>query len=197
MKRRLVGSVLVVLVAVGASAGALAGGSASAQPDCAPSSAAPIATPAVPLETPVPSNALGEALLPDATADHTIGDTILLSGGEYAGDQANFTVLEAIRRSERDPSGAPQYAFLVEIEGLDPATLPYNSLNFALFDDQNFEYQALDGWQQPELTYGDLGHGRKVRGWLTFIGPEGSQYLELEYAPITALEAAYVRVRLP
>lgn len=139
----------------------------------------------------------GLALLPDESAEHTIGDTILLSGGELMGDQATLTVLEAARLAEPDSSGAPRYAFLVEIEGRDPENLPYNALDFAMFDDQNFEYQTQEGGPQPEITYGDLARGRKVRGWLTFIGPEESGYLELEYAPILALESAYVRVRLP
>jgi uncharacterized protein DUF4352 len=161
---------------------------------CTPASV--LSTPSASV-TPDAGSAPGDALLPDASADHTIADTILLSGGELMGDQANLTVLEAVRLAEPDPNGAPQYAFLVEIEGLDAETLPYNLRDFALFDDQGFEYQALNGAQQPEITYGDLAPGRKVKGWLTFPGPSESAYLELEYAPAMALEPAYVRVRLP
>jgi hypothetical protein len=144
-----------------------------------------------------PASAEGQALLPDESAEHTIGDTILLSGGEFVGDQATFTVLEAVRLAEPDSSGAPRYAFLVEIEGRDPNTVHYNALQFTVFDDQNFAYEARDGGPQPEINYGDLPHGRKVRGWLTFLGPEESAYLELEFAPIAAMEPAYVRVLLP
>lgn len=53
------------------------------------------------------------------------------------------------------------------------------------------------GPQQPEITYGDLPPGRKVGGWLTFLGPDQSTHLELEYAPTMALQPAYVRVLLP
>jgi hypothetical protein len=172
--------------------------SPSVGPGSTPASSAPVISPVI--GAPSASNvasAPGEALLPDPSAEHTLGDAILLSGGDYAGDQANLTVLEAVRLAEPDPSGAPRYAFLVEIEGRDPETLPYNALHFALFDDQNFKYDALDGVQQPELTYGDLAFGRKVRGWLTFLGPAESAFLELEYGPILALEPAHVRVLLP
>ena len=163
-----------------------------------PTAGAPAVSPVIGgPSAPGAGSAQGVALLPDPSAEHTIGDTILLSGGEFAGDQANLTVLEAVRLAEPDPSGAPRYAFLVEIEGRDAETLPYNSLHFALFDDQNFKYDALDGVQQPELTYGDLALGRKVRGWLTFPGPARSAFLELEYGPISALEPAHVRVLLP
>ncbi|MBA2555777.1 MAG: DUF4352 domain-containing protein [Chloroflexi bacterium] len=103
-------------------------------------------------------------------------------------------MLEAVRLGDRDASGNPQYAFLVEIEGLDDNALHYNTLHFSLYDDQTFKYEAYaDGGRRPELTFGDLAPGRKVKGWLTFLGPEQSAYLELEYSPITALEPAYVR----
>ena len=149
---------------------------------------------------PEPSRGEGDVtLLPDPSAEHTLGDTVTLSGiPDLVGDQANLTVLDAIRRARPDASGAQQYAFLVEIEGLDPDTLPYNLREFALFDDQSFAYQPLhEDQQQPGLEFGDLARGRKVRGWLTFVGPEQSEYLELEYAPTMALEPAYVRVLLP
>ena len=144
-----------------------------------------------------PASAEGQALLPDESAEHTIGDTILLSGGEFVGDQATFTVLEAVRLAEADASGAPRYAWLVEIEGRDPNTVHYNVLQFTMFDDQNFAYEARDRGPQPAINFGDLQHGRRVRGWLTFLGPEQSAHLELEWAPIMAMEPAYVRVRLP
>jgi hypothetical protein len=184
-------AVLALVIGAGCSSPQVGPGSTSSSgaPGVSPVNGAPLAT--------TTGSTQGQALLPDPSAEHTLGDTVLLSGGEYAGDQANLTVLEAVRLAEADPSGAPRYAFLVEIEGLDPDNLPYNSLHFALFDDQNFEYQPLDGVQQPEIRYGDLGLGRKVRGWLTFLGPADSTYLELEYAPILALESAHVRVLLP
>ena len=137
------------------------------------------------------------ALLADGSAEHTLGETILLSGGEFAGDQANLTVEQALRLGRNDATGRPLYAFLVEIEGRDPENLPYNMLDFSLFDDEGFEYQAESGERQPELTYGDLATGRRVKGWLTFAGPDDAQWLELEYAPVLALEAARVRALLP
>ena len=188
---RLRGSLLAMLIGVTGCA---------APPAATPSAEAPDA-PAEEAQTDAAAAssaaAEGQPLLPDESAEHTIGDTILLSGGEFVGDQATFTVLEAVRLAEPDSSGAPRYAWLVEIEGRDAETLPYNALDFAMFDDQNFEYQTQDGGPQPEVTYGDLPYGRKTRGWLTFIGPEESAYLELEYAPILALEPGYVRVLLP
>ncbi len=144
-----------------------------------------------------PGSVTGDVpLLPDPDADWTLGDTVTVRGG--VDDQANLLVLEAVRLAESDPSGNPQYAFLVEIEGLDDSSLHYNTLHFKLFDDQSFAYDAYpDGGRRPELTYGDLVPGRKVKGWVTFLGPEDSEYLELEYSPITALEPAYVRVLMP
>jgi len=110
----------------------------------------------------------GTPLLPDPSADGTIGDTITLTDF-FEEDQANLTVLEAIQRPPSSTSGGPEYAFLVEIEGLTDS-IHYNLVQFSMFDDENFEYQAQDGLQQPELAFGDLAKGRKVRGWLTFVG---------------------------
>jgi len=82
----------------------------------------------------------------------------------------------------------------VEIEGLT-ASIHYN-VQFSMFDDESFEYQPEFGVQQPELEFGDLPKGRKVRGWLTFVGPDSSEYLELQWAPITT-DPVFVRVLLP
>jgi len=136
----------------------------------------------------------GTPLLPDPSADSTIGDTITLTDF-FEEDQANLTVLEAIQRPPSPTSGGPEYAFLVEIEGLTDS-IHYNLVQFSIFDDENFEYQAQDGLQQPELAFGDLAKGRKVRGWLTFVGPDESEYLELQWAEITS-GPAFVRVLLP
>lgn len=135
------------------------------------------------------------ALLPDESGEHTLGDVITLSGGEFVGDQARLTVIEAVRLEAT--SETPEYAFLVEIEGLDAETTPYNALDFSMFDDESFEYQPESGGRQPELTFGNLAPGERVKGWLTFDGPAEATYLELEYEPVMALEAAHVRVRLP
>ncbi len=157
----------------------------------APASVAPAATQA-PEGSPVAGE--GSPLLPDPSADNTIGDTITLTDF-FEEDQANLTVLEAIQRPPSSTSGGPEYAFLVEIEGLTDS-IHYNSLQFSMFDDENFEYQAQDGLQQPELAFGDLAKGRKVRGWLTFVGPDESEFLELQWAAITS-GPAFVRVLLP
>ena len=135
------------------------------------------------------------ALLPDESGDYTLGEVITLSGGEFVGDQARLTVIEAVRLEAT--SETPQYAFLVEIEGLDDVGTPYNALDFSMFDDERFEYQPETGGRQPELTFGDLATGERVKGWVTFDGPAETTYLELEYEPVMALEAAHVRVRLP
>ncbi len=133
-------------------------------------------------------------MLPDPSAEHTIGDEIVLSD-VFDEDQAAITVLEAIRRPQSDASAGPEYAFLVDIEGLT-SFIHYNVLQFSMFDDESFEYQAEHGMQQPELNFGDLQKGRRVRGWLTFVGPETSEFLELQWAPITA-DPVFVRVLLP
>lgn len=161
----------------------------------APASVAPASDP-VATQAPEGSPVAGEGtpLLPDPSADSTIGDTITLTDF-FEEDQANLTVLQAIQRPASSTSGGPEYAFLVEIEGLADS-IHYNGLQFSMFDDENFEYQARDGLQQPELTFGDLAKGRKVRGWLTFVGPDESEYLELQWAAITS-GPAFVRVLLP
>lgn len=136
----------------------------------------------------------GRALPPDPSADHTIGDRIVLSD-YFEEEQAAITVREAIERPQSDPASGPQYAFLVEIESLT-ASIHYNVQQFSMFDDESFEYQPEFGVQQPELEFGDLPKGRKVRGWLTFVGPDSSEYLELQWAPITT-DPVFVRVLLP
>jgi len=138
------------------------------------------------------------SLLPDPAAEHTIGDTIRLSGGEFVGDQAELVVEEAVLLEPSGAGSAPQYAFLVEVTGLDPETFPYNLRDFSLFDDEAFEYEPLfDGGEEPRLEFGDLPPGERVRGWLTFDGPTDPGYVELQYAPALALEPARVRVLLP
>ena len=132
-----------------------------------------------------------EPLLPDPSAEHTLGDMIRLSGGELAGEQADLVVEEAIQVGT-------QFAFLVEITGLDPEVFPYNLRDFSLVDDEAFAYQPLfDGGEGPRLEFGNLGPHERVRGWLTFEGPTDPAYVELVYAPTLALEAAHVRVLLP
>jgi hypothetical protein len=189
---------LVALLVVGG-CGAAGGPTASAPPgsQTTPTSAVPptLASPAV---TPAASSPAGATdatpLLPDAAADHTLGDTVRLSGGEFVGDQADLTVLEGYVSPPPAGTTAPLYSFLVDITGLDAETFPYNLRDFSLFDDQRFEYQPLfSGGQEPRLEFGDLSPGAKVRGWLTFEGPAQSSYVDLEYAPALALEAAVVR----
>ena len=91
-----------------------------------------------------------------------------------------------------------QFAFLVEITGLDPDVFPYNLRDFSLVDDEAFAYQPLfDGGEEPRLEFGNLGPHERVRGWLTFEGPTAPAYVELVYAPALALEAAHVRVLVP
>ena len=142
--------------------------------------------------------AAAQALSPDPSAEHTVGDTIRLSGGEFVGDQADLYVMEAVMLQAAPGGSAPMYAFLVEITGLDPEVFPYNLRDFSLFDDQSFEYQPLSsGGQEPRLEFGDLIPNRKVRGWLTFEGPADSAYVELQYFPALALEPALVRVLVP
>jgi hypothetical protein len=142
-----------------------------------------------------PPSGQGTALLPDPAAEHTLGERIVLADF-FEEDQAAFTVLEAIQRPQSDPGSGPEYAFLVEIEGL-ASSIHYNVLQFSIFDDESFEYPAQLGRQQPELNFGDLAKGRKVRGWLTFVGPDSSAYLELQWVPISTDGPVFVRVLLP
>ena len=139
-----------------------------------------------------------EPLLPDPSAEHTVGDTIRLSGGEFVGDQADLVVEEAVLLDPVAGGSGPGYAFLVEITGLDAETFPYNLRDFSMFDDEAFEYQPLfDGGEAPRLEFGNLGPHERVRGWLTFEGPTDPAYVELVYAPALALEAAHVRALVP
>jgi hypothetical protein len=129
-------------------------------------------------------------LQPDDSAPYTVGDTARLSGGEFVGDQADLTVVEAVELAPSE-SGDSRFAFLVEITGLDDATFPYNLLDFRLIDDQAFQYDAMDGGgNEPSLTFGDLSPNQKVRGWLTFEVSEPTTTVQLEYAPALALEPA-------
>jgi len=186
MKIRSIGLVTLFIagVVVACTPGAVAPPSVG-PPSVAPASVAPpsvappiIATAPAPGASAVPTQPSepgeGTALLPDPSADHTIGETITLSDF-YDEEQAAITVLEAIQRPQSDASGGPEYAFLVEIEGL-ASSIHYNVLQFSMFDDESFEYMALSGRHQPELNFGDLANGRKVRGWLTFAGPDSSEY---------------------
>jgi hypothetical protein len=159
----------------------------------------PVATSRQPTTSPTAAASAGrEPLLPDPSAESTIGDTIRLSGGEFVGDQADLLVEEAVLLGPGVGGGTPRYAFLVQITGLDPETFPYNLRDFSLFDDENFEYQPLfDGGEEPRLEFGDLSPDQRVRGWLTFEGPADPAYVELVYAPALALEPAHVRVLVP
>ena len=178
----------------------LAPSPAAATPSAAPSSVRPSAVVksqapgATTAPTLAPEPSQGTALLPDPSADHTIGERIVLSDF-FEEQQAAITVVEAIRLPQSDPASGLQFAFLVEIEGLT-ASIHYNVQQFSMFDDESFEYQPEFGVQQPELEFGDLPKGRKVRGWLTFVGPDSSEYLELQWAPITT-DPVFVRVLLP
>lgn len=165
---------------------------------------APAPTP--PTTNPLPSATVtapagtpgAQPLLPDPAAEHAIGDTIRLSGGEFVGDQADLTVHEAVLLVPATGSGDARYAFLVEITGLDAEVTPYNLREFTLRDDQNFEYQPLSGGgQEPRLEFGDLLPEQRVRGWLTFEVPTQTEYVELQYWPTLALEPAGVRVLVP
>jgi len=164
---------------------------ASAAPTVSPVPAAS-AEPAVSAD---PPSGEGTALLPDPDAEHTLGERIVLDDF-FDEDQAAFTVYEAIQRPQSDPEAGPEYAFLVEIEGL-ASSIHYKVLQFSMFDDESFECPTELGRQQPELDFGDLSKGRKVRGWLTFMGPDGSEYLELQWVPISTDGPVFVRVLLP
>lgn len=158
----------------------------------------PAATQAPPTATPSAEQPTAQPLLRDPQAEHTVGDTIRLSGGEFVGDQADLTVEEAVMLPTESGSSDSRFAFLVEITGLDAEVLPYNLREFSLLDDQNFEYQPLpDGGQEPRLEFGDLLPERSVRGWLTFEVPHATSYVELQYWPTMALEPAVVRALVP
>jgi hypothetical protein len=146
-------------------------------------------------QPPSPPSA-SQPLLPDPAADYTVGDTARLSGGEFVGDQADLTVIEAVRLEATGDQA--QYAFLVEITGLDPDTFPYNLRDFRLIDDQDFQYEPLfDGGEQPRLEFGDLSPEQTVRGWLTFDGPAVSTTIRLQYAPALALDPAVFGFLVP
>ena len=108
----------------------LAPSPAAATPSAAPSSVRPSAVVksqapgATTAPTLAPEPSQGTALPPDPSADHTIGDRIILSDF-FEEEQAAITVVEAIQLPQSDPASGPPYAFLVEIEGL-AASIHYN-----------------------------------------------------------------------
>ena len=120
----------------------------SVGPSAVATSQAPAAT-AAPSLAPEPSQ--GTALLPDPSADHTIGDRIILSDF-FEEEQAAITVVEGIQRPQSDPADGPQYAFLVEIEGLT-ASIHYNVQQFPMFDDESFQYLSLIHISEPTRPY--------------------------------------------
>ncbi len=172
--------------------------SSAASPSVVPPEPDPTATAAAPGPTsPVATDATsgeGTPLLPDPSADHTIGDRVVLIDF-FEEEQSAITVQEAILLPESAPDDGSRYAFLVEIEALAPS-IHYNPTSFTMFDDESFEYQPESG-QQPELGFGDLPRGRKVRGWLTFTGPDAPGYVELQWASIEGDEPILVRALLP
>lgn len=130
-----------------------------------------------------------QALLPDPDAQHTVGDTAVISGGD-SGDQADLTVEEAVVLGPGSEAGQAQYAFLVLITGRDPIGFHFNSLSFQLIDDQDFQYDALSGGgAEPALDFGDLGPDQRVRGWLTFEASAETEHLRLDYFPPAAIES--------
>lgn len=131
-----------------------------------------------------------QALLPDPNASHTVGDTAIISGGDF-GDQASLTVESALALGPGSEPGQARYAFLVLITGIDELSFHYNSLNFRLIDDQDFQHDALpDGGMEPALNFGDLGPEQHVRGWLTFEAAADTATLRLEFSPAVAIESA-------
>ncbi len=114
MKTRSMGLVTLFIagVVVACTPGAVAppsvGFPSVGSPSVAPPSVAPtiIATAPAPGVSAIPSQPSepgeGTALLPDPSADHTIGETITLSDF-YDVEQAAITVLEAIQRHSRMP----------------------------------------------------------------------------------------------
>lgn len=151
---------------------------------------APLSTPA---QTSLPApgaTPTEQALLPDPNAPYTVGDTAVLSGGEF-GDQADLTVESAVLLGPGSESGQARYAFLVLITGRDELGFHYNELNFRLIDDQDFQHDVLaDGGMEPILNFGDLASEQRVRGWLTFEASAETATLRLEYSPAVAIESA-------
>jgi hypothetical protein len=144
-----------------------------------------------PVPIPVATVVSGTTLQPDPNAEFTLGDTALLSGGEFVGDQAELTIEEAVVLPETTADGDALFAFLVSITGKDAETFPYNLRDFRLIDDEDFQYEPLyEGGEEPRLEFGDLPPDQRVRGWLTFEAPATSTTVEIVYSPALALEPA-------
>lgn len=155
---------------------------------------APGATPTAAGSATAPS---GQELLPDPNAPYTVGDTAVLSGGDF-GDQADLTVESAVLLGPGSEPGQARYAFLVLITGRDELSFHYNVLNFRLIDDQDFQHDALaDGGMEPRLEFGDLALEQRVRGWLTFEASAETATLRLEYSPAVAIESAIFGFLVP
>ena len=107
------------------------------------------------------------------------------------GNQADLTVESAVLLESGSEPGLARYAFLVLITGRDVDSFHFNSINFQLIDDQDFQHDALfEGGMEPALDFGDLGPDQRVRGWLTFEASAATATLRLEYSPVAAIESA-------
>src|SRR5688572_22743058 len=100
---RFMGPVLVVFAALTAACG---GGATSPPPVTGPGFQTP-----TPVPIPVATVVSGTTLQPDPNAEFTLGDTALLSGGEFVGDQAELTVEEAVVLPETTADGDALFAF--------------------------------------------------------------------------------------
>lgn len=167
---------------------------------------APLSTPAqtslpAPGATPIGASSAtapaDQALLPDPNAPHTVGDTAVVSGGDF-GDQADVTVESAVVLGPGSEPGQARYAFLVAIIGRDELSFHYNMLNFRLIDDQDFQLDALaDGGMEPRLEFGDLEMEQRVRGWLTFEASAETATLRLDFSPAVAVESVVFGFLVP
>lgn len=192
---------------------AACGGPAQPTPATTPAPGAPT-QPAPPGSTPAaatPPSATAqpagdvEVLGPSAdlsgTGMHTLGQTAVVE------NISTLTLLQAERgdalSSLPPPEGQTAYSFLVEFhwDGATPGPIEigsgyYNAINFSLRDDEEFEHpvmQSVTIASRPELLFGDLAAGQRVRGWVTLFGPEDSEYVELVYRPV-ASDPVFFRV---
>lgn len=171
------GVVIVALLVVGALGNATRPPAGSPQPAAGTTPRATGAGAAVPPASPTP---------PGPPAGSAIGDKVRIGDSQYATVQEAEYSRTGYSEFFTPEAGNYVYAFLVEIEGIDPSGASYNPLYFSLEVD-GFEYDMTLGGKEPTLRSGnDLAPGQRVRGWVSFEAPP-AQRVTLSYSPTFGL----------
>jgi hypothetical protein len=82
---------------------------------------------------------------------------------------------------------------MIENSG-DKESIPYNPMYFTIKDDTGQEFKTALGSLDPSLKSGELIHGDKARGHISFEVPESSKGFILTYEPLVIL-GGYEKIR--